>query len=105
VSFVAFRDYYLSQEYLRNYLAYGFHLRGDINDDLVVDGADRIILFKAFGTNKWEYPEGTGEDEYNPAADINTGVWDMKTGTATFGDGYINYLDHGKWGMYFGAEP
>ena len=105
LAFLANRDFYLSQDFIAGYLAFAFHLRGDINNDGAVDSVDRAILYKAFGTDSSMLPWGTEFDQYNPEADVNTGYWDMVNGVPHFGDGYIDYKDHGRWGAYFGEVP
>jgi len=85
--------FYLSQEYITDYLRWAFHLEGDVNDDGVVDGVDRGYLVNAFGTDMWDplwMPWGTEFNKYNPLADVDSGTWNMATGVGTYGDGYID---------------
>jgi len=104
VSFTANAGFYLSQLYIDNYLTWAFHLMGDINDDGVVDGLDRGFIVNAYGTDMWTYPWGTGPDQYNPNADINTGTWDFALGTGTYGDGTIDFRDNGRWAAHYGKD-
>jgi len=88
--------YILSQEAVSNLLTWAIHLLGDVNGDGVIDGLDRGFIVNSFGTDT-TYPHGTGPNEYNPLADINTGTWDQITMTGTYGDGYVDFRDNGRW--------
>jgi len=105
ISFVAKTDYILPQTAVSSFLSWAFHMIGDVDENGVIDGTDGYAIQKAIGTDK-NYPWGTGWDMYNPATDINTGTWDMVNHQpATVGDGEINYLDIGKWGLNVGGSP
>jgi hypothetical protein len=96
----AFSNHALSQTAISSYLEWSYHMLGDVNRDGRINNADCYDIQRASGTDKWSDPWGTGWDQYNPGADINYGTWDMiNHQPLTIGDGYINYLDLGKWGL------
>jgi len=45
-------------------------LRGDVNNDRVIDILDLALIARALGTDV-SYPKGTGWDQWNPNADLN----------------------------------
>jgi hypothetical protein len=104
--FAAFTNYILSQNCISSYLTWAFHMLGDVNLDGSIDALDGQAIQKALGTNSAMLPWGTGWDQYNPASDINTGKWDMiNHQPLTQGDGQVNFLDIGKWGLNIGGRP
>jgi len=103
LSFDAFTGYCVSQTAVEDYLAWSYHMIGDVNGDWIIDAADGQAIQRALGTDTG-FPWGTGWDEYNKLADINYGTWDMIGQTPDIiGDTLVNYLDLGKWGLNFGS--
>jgi len=88
--------YVLTQANVNDLLTWSIHLLGDVNGDGVIDGVDRGFIVNAFGTDT-SYPWGTGPNEYNPNADINTGTWNNVIMQGTYGDGEVDYRDNGRW--------
>jgi len=103
ISLAAFTSYCVPTAAVSGYLDWSFHNIGDVSDNKVIDAGDGLAIQKGSGTDT-TWPHGTDWDQYNPLADINYGTWDM-IGQAPdeIGDGLINYLDLGKWGVNFGS--
>jgi ABC-type transport system substrate-binding protein len=105
VLLTAFSNYAISQDAIPSFLTWAFHMIGDTNEDGSIDGVDGLTLQKAFGTDSTMLPWGTGWDQYNPAADINTATWNMVTQTPlSQGDGSADILDVAKWSVNYGLQ-
>lgn len=105
IALEAFADFIIPQTAISGFLDWSFQMIGDVNNDGVVDASDGQAIAKALGTDSSMLPWGSGWDQYNPVADINKGTWDMIAHRPLAqGDGYINYLDMGKWGLNFGKS-
>jgi ABC-type transport system substrate-binding protein len=102
----AFTNYILPQSAVSGFTSWAFQMIGDVNLDGSIDAVDGQAIQKALGTDSTMLPWGTDWDDYNPATDINTGTWDMINHIPlTQGDGDVNYLDIGKWGLNVGGKP
>jgi hypothetical protein len=104
--FEGFTNYVIPQSAISGFTSWAFQMIGDVNLDGSIDALDGQAIQKALGTNSAMLPWGTGWDQYNPSSDINTGKWDMINQQAlTQGDGQVNFLDIGKWGLNVGGKP
>jgi len=105
ISLTAFTNYAISADNLEAFTDWAFHQIGDTNEDGHVDTVDGLAIQRALGTNSGMLPWGSGWDMYNPATDI-PGSWNSATQVpAATGDGAINYLDIGMWGLNYGGIP
>lgn len=106
ISLTAFNNYAISANNIEAFKNWAFHMIGDTDEDGDVDSVDGLAIQRALGTDSGMLPWGSGWDQYNPATDVNTGTWNMIAhNPAVVGDGDINYLDIGMWGLNYGGVP
>jgi ABC-type transport system substrate-binding protein len=105
ISLTAFNNYAISANNLQAFTNWAFHQIGDTNEDGHIDTVDGLAIQRALGTDSSMLPWGSGWDQYNPATDI-PGTWNSATQTPlATGDGAVNYLDIGMWGLNYGGIP
>jgi ABC-type transport system substrate-binding protein len=105
VALTAFNNYAIPQSAISAFLGWAYHMCGDVNNDGRINNADGNDITRALGTDSSMLPWGNGWNQYNPDADIYTGTWDMVNHQPlVIGDGHINFLDIGMWGLYVGGE-
>jgi len=93
IAFKANTNFYLSQDYVSNYLSWALHCAGDVDNNGKVDSDDGYIIAKSMGTTT-AWPHGTGWYQYNAEADIGpTHSWNMATGVGSYGDGAVDVDD------------
>jgi acyl-homoserine lactone acylase PvdQ len=88
-----FNDTAIQSVYEMKIVFYGVQLRGDINDDGIVDITDLVIVALAFGSQPVDDPNTPWDEtkNWNPDADIN-------------GDGIIDIVDLVIIGVTFGER-
>jgi penicillin amidase len=88
-----FNDTLIQTVYENKITFYGIQLRGDINDDGIVDITDLVIVALAFGSQPVDDPDTPWDEtkNWNPIADIN-------------GDGIVDIVDLVIIGVTFGER-
>ena len=88
-----FNDTLIQTVYETKITFYGIQLRGDINDDAIVDIIDVVIAALAFGSQPVDDPNTPWDEtkNWNPIADIN-------------GDGIVDIVDLVIIGVTFGER-